>query len=216
MSANLIKIAITDTYTLNREGLRCLLSAHPEFAVGGEAADGIHAVELVRRTQPDVIVLDLAMPHKEGLDVTRDIVALGSATKVIAVSGTTARGYVIRVLRAGARGFVSKAAHAGELVDAIHKVHRGETYLSGDLQRVFVERYFRGDMAKDAEELLTAREFQVLCLLAQGYTNKEVASKLRISAKTVDTHRMNTLRKLHLRNNADIARFAIRSQLISP
>lgn len=216
MSKTMITVAIADSYTLHREGLRCLLDNYPGLLVGGEAADALRAVELVRKTAPDIILLDLSMPHRDGLDAIRDIVAIGSGTKVVALSGTAARGYVLRVLRAGARGFVWKSAHAAELMEAIHKVHLGETYLPGDLQRIFAERYFRADMEKDEDESLTDREFQILCLLAKGQTNKEIGSTLHISVKTVDTHRMNILRKLHLRNNVELTRFAIRSQLVPP
>lgn len=216
MSQNVITVAIAYSYTLHREGLRCLLGGHPDLQVAGEAADGLAAIELARSSRPDVLLLDLAMPGKDGLEATKDIVALGGGTKVVALGGVAPRGYVLRVLRAGARGYVCKSAGVEELVRAIHKVHRGDTYLPGDLQRIFAERYFRSDLERDADELLTDREFQVLCLLALGHTNKEIGGRLSISVKTVDTHRMNVLRKLHLRNNADLARFAIRSQLVDP
>ena len=216
MPQNVITVAIAYSFALHREGIRCLLDRQPDLAVTGEASDGLAAVELVRRTRPNILLLDLSIPLKDGLDATRDVVALGGGTKVLALSGMISRGYVLRVLRAGAQGFVSKSAGGEELVRAIHKVHLGETYLPGDLQRIFAERYFRNDVEKDAEELLTDREFQVLCLLALGHTNKEIGGTLHISVKTVDTHRMNLLRKLHLRNNADLARFAIRSQIVAP
>lgn len=214
MRGETITVAIAESYTLHREGLRCILLQHGDITVAGEAADGVGAVELVRRTSPDILLLEIPLPRRDGLETTKDIVSLETGTKIVALSSLTAQAHAVRVLRAGARGFVPKSARGDELIDAIRRVHKGQTYIPSELQRTFAEKYFRADVEKEAEERLTDREFQVMCLLAAGHTNKEIGNRLYISVKTVDTHRINILRKLHLRNNADIARFAVKKQLI--
>ena len=215
MSEKAVTIVIADAYALHREGLRCLLTRRG-FEVVGEAADGFEVVNQVRRTEPDIVVLRLPFAGRDDLDTTRDIVALGLASRVVALAGSATEELARRLLRAGARGFIPTSCSADELVDAISCVHRGKMYISAELQQSFAERYFRANGREDGgeEDRLTDREFQVMCLLAAGQSNQEIADKLCLSVKTIDTYRGRVLKKLRLRNNADIARFAVRRNLI--
>jgi two-component system, NarL family, invasion response regulator UvrY len=218
MSGQPITIALAHGSNLYREGLRCLIGRNHEFEVVGEAVDGFDAVDLVRRTHPRVTLIGIPLPSRDGLDTTREILSLGTGTQILALGSRTVQGYAIRVLRAGAHGFISTSASARELVEAIHRVQRGRVYIPRELQELCAERYFSAGSGTVEEEAdrLTDREFQVMCLLASGCTNKEVADRLCIGLKTVDTHRSRIIKKLHLRNNADIARFAVKKQLIQP
>lgn len=216
MSEQPITVAIAHGSNLYREGLRCLIGRNRELEVVGEAEDGFDAVDLVRRTHPRVTLIGLPLPSRDSLDATREILSLGIGTHVLALGSRTVQGYAIRVLRAGAHGFISTGATALELVEAIHRVQRGRIYVPRELQELYAERYFSAGSGTEREEAdrLTDREFQVMCLLASGYTNKEVADRLCIGSKTIDTHRSRILKKLNLRNNADIARFAVKNQFI--
>lgn len=209
----MITILIVDTLTLPREGLRALLKNWEGIEVVGEAADGAEALTLTKRLSPNVILLELMLPRKDGIDVTKELVAIRSSSKILAMTLYGSAELAFRVMRAGARGFIPKSCCCGELQKAIRTVYSGRTYLPSSLQQVFAERYFGADTG-GARELLSDREFQVTCLLASGASNHEIAKQLRISVKTVDTHRANLLRKLHLRNNADLTRFAIQHGLI--
>lgn len=209
-----ITTLIVDPLTLPREGLRALLKERQGIEVIGEAADGFEVLTLTKRLSPDVVLLELVLPRKDGIDTTKELVALRNGSKVLAMTLYGTVELAFRVMRAGARGFIPKSCSSGELVEAIRTVYSGKTYLPPGLQQIFAERYFRDEAGHGPGELLSDREFQVTCLLASGCSNHEIAEQLRISVKTVDTHRANLLRKLCLRNNSDLTRFAIRHGFI--
>jgi DNA-binding NarL/FixJ family response regulator len=210
----MIRVVIADDHSLVREGLRRILDEQFDIEVVGEAKDGKEAVELAGRLRPDVILLDISMPGKDGLDATKEIRALDTRTKILILTIHNEEHYALRTLRAGAHGFIFKGAKSEDLVRAIHDLDRGLRYLPPELERIFAELYVCPRAPGTLTEALTDREFQVLRLIALGHTNREVAEKLRISVKTVDTHRRNILKKLQLRNNADLTRFAIQHGII--
>jgi two-component system, NarL family, invasion response regulator UvrY len=189
--------------------MRRMLSGSRQIEVIGEASNGAEAVELVAAKQPDVLLLDITMPVKDGIEATADIVELGVATKILILSMHADEQYALRTLRAGANGFISKGARLEELLRAITDVHKGERYLPEAMQDTFAEQLIQPEGEKPLIDLLSKREFQVMSYLAQGMTNREIADILQISVKTVDTHRGHVLKKLRLRNNSDITRFAI-------
>jgi DNA-binding NarL/FixJ family response regulator len=211
----MIRIVIADDHALVREGLRRILNEPLDMEVIGEAADGQAAIDLVRRLHPDVLVLDLSMPVKDGLDVVKELAALRVFTRILILTIHNEEHYALRTLRAGAHGFIYKGTSTEELLNAIRAVAQGIRYLPPELERAFAERYVQPEVQESLTERLSDREFQVLCLIASGYTNREIAEKLHISVKTVDSHRRNVLKKLHLRNNADLTRFALKHGLIS-
>ncbi|MCB9555031.1 MAG: response regulator transcription factor [Deltaproteobacteria bacterium] len=214
MDDGTITVALTDDHVLVREGLRRLLEEQHRFDVVGEAADGEQTLLLLRQLKPDVVLLDISMPNKDGIDTTREIVAEGLPTKVLILTMHADEHYASRALRAGAHGFILKDAKAEELVAAIEQVHAGGRYLPPELARAFADRYLHDSGEQPSPRDLSRREREVLCLLAQGLTNREVADRLVISVKTVDSHRGNLLKKLNLRNNSDITRFAIQHGLV--
>ncbi|HWN70369.1 MAG TPA: response regulator transcription factor [Haliangium sp.] len=205
----MIRIAIADDHALVREGMRRMLSGSRQIEVIGEASNGAEAVQLVAEKQPDVLLLDITMPVKDGIEATADIVELGLATKILILSMHADEQYALRTLRAGANGFISKGARLEELLRAITDVHKGDRYLPEAMQDTFTEQLIQPEGEKPLIDLLSKREFQVMSYLAQGMTNREIADILQISVKTVDTHRGHVLKKLRLRNNSDITRFAI-------
>ncbi len=205
----MIRVVIGDDHAVVREGLRRILDDRDDIKVVGEAANGAEAVELVREHGPDVVLLDISMPEKDGIDATRDIVDLRGPTSVLILTMHTDEHYALRALRAGALGFVLKDTKAEELILAIRRVNDGHRYLPANLERSFAEKYLEPEPADQRASSLSKREFEVLCLLAMGLTNREIADKLTISIKTVDSHRRHVLKKLSLRNNSDITRFAI-------
>jgi len=205
----MIRVALADDHNLVREGLRRMLAVHDDIEVVGEAADGAAAVELVKDKQPDVMLLDISMPKKDGIEATSEIAALDLKTKILILSMHSDEQYVVRTLRAGASGFIWKGTRLEELVNAIKEVQAGNRYLPPDIEQSFAEKYLRPDAERAPAEILSKREFQVMCFLANGMTNREIAAQLNISVKTIDTHRGHVLKKLKLRNNSDITRFAI-------
>lgn len=209
----MIRVAIADDHALVRQGIRRILEAELDIRVVGEAQDGDEALALVRRSHPDVLILDISMPGKDGLEATREIRAQGVPTRILILTMHNEEHYALRTLRAGAQGFLYKGADSEELVRAVRAVSQGITYLPPEIERVFAERFVHPEEADPAERL-TDREFQVLRLLAQGRTNREIAEELGIQLKTVDSHRRRILKKLGLRNNAELTRFAIRHGLI--
>lgn len=205
----MIRIAIADDHALVREGLRRMLFGSDVIDVVGEASNGAEAVKLVKDLKPDVLLLDITMPVMDGIEATTEITESGSATKILILSMHSDEQYALRTLRAGASGFISKGARLEELIKAITDVKEGRRFLPDHIAQSFAEQHIKPDAEKPLAELLSKREFQVMHYLAAGMSNREIAKLLDISVKTVDTHRGHVLKKLKLRNNSDITRFAI-------
>jgi len=186
-----------------------MLSGSTVIQVIGEACNGAEAINLVKEQQPDVLLLDITMPVKDGIQATTEINQLDVTTRILILSMHTDEQYALRTLRAGASGFISKGARLEELIKAITDVRDGTRYLPEHIAKSFAEKHIQPDSDKPLAESLSNREFQVMKYLAGGMTNREIAKILHISVKTVDTHRGHVLKKLKLRNNSDITRFAI-------
>lgn len=209
----MIKILVVDDHTLVRDGLCRLLDGESDMQVVGQAGSGHKAVELSRERQPDVVILDYSLPDLDGLETTRQIIALDQGIRVLILTMYANEEYATRLIRAGAAGFLVKAASTDELLGAIRKVARKGVYVSPTIMEKMVSRM--GQTPEDApESVLSDREMQVLLRLAKGATTREVSSSLSLSVSTVETYRSRILEKLNLRNNSDLTRFAIRRGLI--
>lgn len=209
-------IVIAEDHHVVRQGLRTLLEAEPDFSVVGEASTGVEACQQVERLQPDVLMLDLMMPDLNGLEVTRQLGEHATHTRVIILSMHSNEAYVLEALRAGAAAYVLKDSTADDLASAIRDVAAGRRYLSPPLTQQALEAY--AEKAKsaglDPYETLTAREREVMVLVAEGRTNHEIAEMLHISRRTVETHRANLMRKLDLGSQADLIRYALRRGIL--
>ncbi len=213
-----IKVLIVDDHTLVRDGIRALLALVADINVVGEAANGREAVEKVKRLAPDVVLMDLAMPIMSGLEATRRIRKRFPGTKVLALTQYEDKEYIIPTIEAGARGFVSKTAAFSELASAIQAVYQGGSFLSPMAAAAVVEECQQKvaiEGEKDPYQNLTDREREMLKLVAEGYTAKEIADMLVISLRTVETHKTNLMKKLNIHNKADLIRFAIRKGIIT-
>ncbi len=209
-------IVLVDDHHVVRQGLRALLEAEPDFSVIGEAADGLAVVDLVDRLQPDVLIVDLMMPGLNGLDITRQVSQRSPQTQVIILSMYANEAYVVEALRNGATGYVLKDANVADLVRAVREATAGRRYLSPPLSDRAIEAYMQkaNESTLDSYETLTAREREVLHLAAEGYTSTEIAERLSISPRTVETHRSNLMHKLDLRTQTDLIRYAIRRGIL--
>jgi two-component system response regulator NreC len=209
-------IVLADDHHIVRQGLRALLEAEPDFAVAGEAADGLAVADLVERLKPDVLVLDLMMPGLNGLDVVRQVKRRSPQTRVIILSMHANEAYVLEALRNGVAGYVLKDSTASDLAQAVREAAAGRRYLSPPLSERAIEAYaHKADAAPlDLYETLSGREREVLHLAAEGCNNTEIAARLCISARTVETHRANAMRKLGLRNQTDLIRYALRRGIL--
>lgn len=210
------KILLVEDHTLVRSGIRSLLEGADNFAIVGEAADGREALKLAKRLKPDVIVMDVAMPNLNGIEATRQICAMLPSTRVVVLSMHSSREYIFESLRAGASGYLLKDAAFTELVQAIGEVRAGRTFLStsiADIIKVdYVERA-RGEAPADVLQVLSAREREVLQLVAEGLSSSEIGQRLHLSVHTVDTHRRHIMNKLKIDNLAALIKFAIRHGL---
>jgi two-component system response regulator NreC len=211
-----IRILLVDDHTILRQGLRALLEREPDMQVVGEAEDGRAAVEQTRQLKPDVVVMDIAMPLLNGIEATRQIMCLPHKINVIVLSMYDDESYIRQALTAGAMGYILKDAVARELIDAIRAVSRGEAVLSSAVTRLVIEDYLRfGDLGPaDQAECLTPREREVLQLIAEGYTNKQIGEILNISIKTVQVHRTNMMKKLDLHDRGELIKYAIQKKII--
>ncbi len=208
-----LQILLVDDHPILRQGVRAILEREG-FAVAGEASDGMEAVRLAERAHPDVVVLDLVMPLLNGVDAARQIVRSSPRTKCILLTMHTEDPYVLEALRAGVSGYVLKSQASADLVQAIREVHRGGIYLSPRISRAVVDAYrSRTDLAPDP---LTPREREVLQLVAEGKTTKNVAEILGISVKTAESHRTRIMAKLDIHETAGLVRYAIRRGLVQP
>jgi DNA-binding NarL/FixJ family response regulator len=211
-----VRILLADDHAMLRDGVIMVLESQPGFEVVGTANTGAEAVSLAQELQPDIAVLDVAMPELNGLEATREIRACCPNTEIVILSMHEGEDYLREALRAGAAGYVLKRAAAKELVGAIQAVRRGESYLDPALTRTLISDYVRKVDQNDATtETLTERELEVLRLVAEGMTNRQIALKLNISIKTVQSHRANLMEKLDLHDRTELVRYAIRRGLIT-
>ena len=207
-----IRILLADDHVVVRQGFKMILGAQPDMEIVGEAANGREAVELSEQLKPDLVVMDVAMPELNGIEATRRIAGSVPHTRVIALSMHKDSVYVREVLRAGARGYLLKDSGAGDLVSAVRAVARGEGYLSPAISNAVLDDYRRH--VTNPVDLLTTREREVLQMLAEGKTNKEIATILDLSVYTVDAHRGRVMEKLNLHSINELVRFAVRHGLV--
>jgi DNA-binding NarL/FixJ family response regulator len=208
-----IRVLLADDHTILRKGVRLLVDSQPDMEVIGEARNGREAVEQTRRLKPDVVVMDVSMPEVNGIEGTRQICDELARTKVLALSMHKDSVYVREILRAGARGYLLKDSEDGDLLRAIRAVYRGEAYLSPAISDAVLTDYRRH--VSNPVDLLTSREREILSMIAEGKTNKEIATALNLSVYTIESHRGSVMEKLNLHNTGDIVRFAIRNGLAS-
>jgi two-component system, NarL family, response regulator NreC len=214
----MIRILLADDHAVMRSGLRALLSQKQDFQVVGEASDGREAVALTESLHPNVVVMDLTMPNLNGTEASRQITTKHPEIAVVILSMHSDEAYVLRALKAGARGYLLKESAEVDLVSAIHAVHHGKAFFSPAVSKVLVQDYVRQLQDKDIEdsyELLTARERELLQLIAEGKSNKEVANLLNLSVYTVETHRGNIMVKLGLHTVPELILYAVRKGVIS-
>jgi two-component system, NarL family, response regulator NreC len=207
-----IRVVLADNHALVRQGLKALLEREG-FLVAGEAADGQEAIRLVTSVRPDIAIFDISMPHLNGLDAARQL-QKAAPTRIILLTRHDEDPYITEALRAGVKGYVLKSQAATDLVQAIHQVVRGGIYLSPGISRAVVEAYL--SKTEPAADPLTARERQVLQMIGEGNSTKDVARVLGISVKTAESHRARLMRKLDIHETASLVRYAIRRGLIQP
>jgi len=210
----MIKVLLADDHAIVRAGLRRLVEESGDMTVVAEAADGQEAIRMIRDLTPDVAVIDLSMPRIDGLEVIRRILPERPELPIIVLTMHAENQYVVRAIEAGAMGYITKQSAPEQLVTAIRKVLAGSRYLTGDAAEALALRISKGNKGQSELDNLSTRELQVLRRLALGHTNREIAETYNISIKTVDTYRFRLLKKLNLRNNADLSRFAVQHGLI--
>lgn len=209
-----MRVVIADDHGIVRSGIRLLLETEPDLRVIGEAADGIEARDLVVRERPDLAILDVKMPGLTGLQATREIKAQAPEVQVLILSMHDDERYLFEALRAGASGYVLKSQADTDLLDAIRSVQRGEPFLSPGAQQSLIRDLL--DRGAPAESELTSREEEIVKLVAEANTSREIAELLHLSEKTVENHRANAMKKLGMRDRVELVRYAIRKGLIEP
>ena len=209
------RVLLVDDHTIVRQGLRRLLETDREIEVVGETGDGVNATALVEELQPDVVVMDVTLPDIDGIEATRTITAHHKATKVLMLTMHSDDVAIRRSLKAGARGYLLK--DSPDVIRAVKQIARGQSFFSPEAARLLSGDYL-GNGGKDIEDnlnLLTDRELQVMRLIAEGKTNKEIALLLAVSVNTIETHRKHIMDKLDLHNTAEIVRFAVRKKVVA-
>jgi DNA-binding NarL/FixJ family response regulator len=207
-----IRVLLADDHALVRRGFRMILSSQPDFEIIGEAGNGREALEFALQQKPDVVVMDVAMPELNGIEATRRISEALPRTRVLALSMHKDAVYVREILRAGARGYLLKDSSDTDLLSAVRAVANGDGYISPGVSEAVLSDYRRH--VTDPLDLLTSREREVLQMIAEGKTNKEIAAALNLSVYTVDAHRGRIMEKLNLHSAGELVRFAIRKGLI--
>ncbi len=206
-----LKILLADDHTIVRQGLKLILSAHADLEVVGEAANGREAVDLADKLRPDIVLMDVQMPELNGIEATRKMVAANPRVRILVLSMHKESVYVREILKAGARGYILKDAIDTELLNAVRSVARGDGYISPAVSSAL------NDKVRDSNnpvDMLTTREREVLLLIAEGKTNKEIATHLNLSVYTVDSHRGKIMEKLNLHSAGELVRFAMKNGLV--
>ncbi len=213
-----IRILVADDHGIVRKGLRFLLERQPDMEVVGEASDGREAVRLAGELSPHVVIMDVAMPQLNGIDAAAQIIKNRPGTRIVVLSMYADEAYLIRALSAGAKGYLLKDSAEVDLVRAVQVVAQGRPFFSPQIAQSLLQDYVRSLQKRelqDSYDLLTEREREVLQLLAEGKSNKEVAAILDLSTYTVETHRTNLMHKLNLHNTAEIVLYAVRKKIIA-
>ncbi|HWO70183.1 MAG TPA: response regulator transcription factor [Actinomycetota bacterium] len=211
-----IKVLVVDDHAVVREGVRMVLETDPDLKVVGEAGSGEEAIEMARELSPDVVVMDIGMPGLSGFEATRRIRAAQPEVKVLALTVHDSEAYLFQMLQAGAVGYVLKRAAAADLIQAVKAAHRGETLLHPSVARLLIKDYLaRAERGEEASgERISEREREILKLIAEGKTNREIASMLYLSVKTVQAHRASLMRKLGLHDRVELVKYAIRKGIV--
>jgi len=213
-----IKLLLADDHEIVREGLRSLLGAHRDCEIVGEAVDGRQAVALVKELNPDIVILDISMPLLNGLEATRQILKIRPQTKVLILTMHESDSLIRDILAVGARGYILKTDVGDDLVAAVESLRRNKTFFTSRVSQMVLDSHLKGDSrpseSDSAGTRLTPRQREVVQLLAEGKSSKEVAVALDLSVKTAETHRANLMRKLNLHSVAEVVRYAIRNEII--
>ena len=207
-------VLLVDDHSIVRQGLKNLIALEADLVVTGEAASGLEALNLVRKNQYDVIVLDISMPDKNGVDTLHDLIHVAPNLPVLILSGYAEAQYALNLIRSGCKGYLSKDADADEIIKAIRTIANGKRYISAELAELMSEQLSHPS-EKQLHEALSDREFQVFFKLAGGLSPTEIGTELNISVKTVSTYRSRILEKMSLKTNADLTYYAIKNGLIS-
>lgn len=209
-----IRVLVVDDHAIVREGICSLLARHKDIQIVGQADDGQRALELVSQMTPDLVLMDIQMPGMNGLEATREIHKRFPSTRILVLTQYENKEYVLPLLRAGAVGYISKSARANELVNAIRTVYTEGAYLPPRITQTVVTLLSESSTMPADAPSLTEREIQVLRLVAEGLNSREIAERLNISVKTVDTHRANIMEKLQVHNTAELIKVAIQKGLV--
>jgi DNA-binding NarL/FixJ family response regulator len=212
----MIHILVADDHGIVRSGICMLIDKQEGMRVVAEAEDGLEAVEFAQSRRPDVAILDVSMPRMTGLQAAREIKARLPDTSVLLLSMHDDERYFFDAVNVGASGYVLKRAADTDLIDAIHAVARGEKFVSPDTERAAIKEWLEGDRTERLADPLTPRELDVVKLIAEAHTNKQIAEALHVSEKTVESHRANVLSKLGMRDRVELVRYAIRRGLVEP
>lgn len=209
----MIKIIIADDHAVVRTGLKQIIESDPNLRVTGEASSGFELIEKIQEGNYDVVLLDISMPGKDGLETLKDIKRIKPKLPVLIFTVYPEDQYAVRLLKAGAAGYLNKECEPDELIEAIHRVAMGRKYVSENLAELLAQK-LEETSSVPLHELLSDREFQVLCLIASGKTIKEIAEELQLSSNTVSTYRIRILEKMKMKNNAELTHYAIKNGLV--
>jgi DNA-binding NarL/FixJ family response regulator len=208
------KILIADDHDIIREGIKTILAKHAEYEIVGEAENGIKALEQVESLKPDILLLDITMPQKSGLEILDQIRRVSHETKIIIISVHKADAYIMRALKAGVRGYMNKENAADDLLPALRKVTSGQVFLSGEASSYILDKVNKTPEELEKEGDLSEREMEVLRLTVEGKTAKEIADAIFISARTVENYKNNIMRKLGLHKTSDMIKYAIKNKIV--
>ncbi|MBE0537780.1 MAG: response regulator transcription factor [Phycisphaerae bacterium] len=213
-----IKVLLVDDHEIMREGLVALLRRHPEYETAGQASDGRAAVEMVRELVPELVIMDIEMPNLNGIEATRQMMEINPNVKIMALSTHSRRSIVVKMLQAGAAGYMLKESAFTELMEGLKAMTEGRTYLCSKIAKIVFSDYVKmlTNPRWAGGDGLTSREREVLQLVAEGHTTKEIANVLHLSAKTIDSHREHIMEKLGIHNIAGLTKYAVREGLTSP